>query len=229
MHTLTCEWCGKVFQAVKATSHGKPRRFCGTSCSARWRMTQPEIRARVLESIDRERSRDRMNALRARPDVREKLKAHLEGPGNPFRLPETRRKAQLALAQKGWNYLNGGNGTPMPVPQRLLLARLGPGWQAEFIVRTGQRGPLPTHFKIDIADPVLKVAVEVDGNSHQSSTGIARDLRKDAFLKSEGWTVIRVKNEEVMGDLEACAKRVIAACLSTTSKLAQETTSRTES
>src|SRR3990167_3219934 len=44
-HPRPCEWCGKEFtvQYVQATK----TRFCGRSCSAKWRMSQPEYLAKV--------------------------------------------------------------------------------------------------------------------------------------------------------------------------------------
>src|SRR3990167_7140558 len=40
-----CAWCGEPF-TVKYVQAAKTR-FCGRSCSAKWRMRQPEIVARV--------------------------------------------------------------------------------------------------------------------------------------------------------------------------------------
>jgi very-short-patch-repair endonuclease len=105
----------------------------------------------------------------------------------------------------------------------MLADRLG--WPMEFIVRTKMpRGSgYPPHYKIDIAEPALQVAAEVDGQSHLAKERIAQDVKKDEFLEYEGWIVVRVRNEEVLDDCESVAQRI----LSSTSKHPLATTSRT--
>ncbi|WP_370638500.1 endonuclease domain-containing protein [Deinococcus sp. 23YEL01] len=58
------------------------------------------------------------------------------------------------------------------------------------------------------------VAVELDGSSHSSRSRQAQDQKKDALLRSLGWTVLRWSNKAALSDPEACAR----AALSTTSK-----------
>ena len=55
---MMCEWCGKEFIAKRKMSKGKPRRFCGRSCSAKWRMSQPEYKRKYTEE-DRKEKVDR--------------------------------------------------------------------------------------------------------------------------------------------------------------------------
>lgn len=110
--------------------------------------------------------------------------------------------------------VRGGNGRPTPVAQQMLADALG--WETEHIVRTGRprRPGLPTHYKIDIANPVRRIAVEVDGMSHRAVSRQEQDTKKDRFLAGNGWTVLRFSNQQVMDDLEACVRTV----LSTTSR-----------
>ena len=90
----------------------------------------------------------------------------------------------------------GGNGRGITEPQRLLLQKLGGGWTAELVIGTGVRpgNGVPSHWTIDIANPELMIAVEVDGGSHSSAKVRERDARKDEFLASKGWSVFRVSN-----------------------------------
>lgn len=69
---------------------------------------------------------------------------------------------------------------------------------------------MPLHYKIDIANPVKKIAVEVDGGSHSATRVREADERKDAFLTSHGWRVFRFSNREVMADLEGCVRKVLS-------------------
>jgi hypothetical protein len=49
------------------------------------------------------------------------------------------------------------------------------------------------HWTIDFAHLSTKIAVEIDGSSHQHRDRQERDARKDAYLRSLGWIVIRIK------------------------------------
>ncbi len=43
-----------------------------------------------------------------------------------------------------------------------------------------------------------RVVVEVDGDSHETDSGRRHDFRRDAFLKSQGFTVLRFDNDRVL-------------------------------
>lgn len=101
--------------------------------------------------------------------------------------------------------IRGGNGQEMPLAQRTLLAALGGGWYAEHSVPTRLRSidpSYPTCYKIDIANPKKKIAIEVDGRSHSLLIRKQQDKKKDAFLKSQGWLVWRFNNDYVMNYLK---------------------------
>ena len=118
--------------------------------------------------------------------------------------------------------VRGGNGTPIPRPQQALVDALGPDWTVEFVVATGpNRSPgFPPHYKIDIANKGAMAAIEVDGKSHCLLARKQMDRKKEKFLASRGWTVLRFSNEAAMERLEECVQTV----LSTTSRLKSITT-----
>jgi hypothetical protein len=93
----------------------------------------------------------------------------------------------------------GGNGKPLPIPQKLLATALG--WQTEYSVPTKlkPKDGFPHCYKIDIANPVLKVGIEVDGCSHY--TRKKQDMKKEKLLKELGWKILRFTNKEVMTNL----------------------------
>jgi hypothetical protein len=99
----------------------------------------------------------------------------------------------------------GGVSKPMPRPQSMLADALGPSWTTEYPV---PKSGMPGNYRIDIAHLPTKTAVEVDGPSHSNPTQQARDDRKDAFLRSLGWTVLRFKNREVMRNLESITSKL---------------------
>jgi hypothetical protein len=142
---------------------------------------------------------------------------------NPMYNPVAREKMRTTLRAMGWQpSVRGGNGKGPTAPQLALACALG--WPMEQIVptRAGRTNPdrLPRHYKLDIANPTLRVAIEVDGGSHCGEERKAQDRKKDSFLRSIGWTVLRFSNREVTGDLAACVRTV----LSTTSRLRTITT-----
>lgn len=214
---IICEWCTKTKRKRIKTGCPIPR-FCDRSCSARWRMSRPEYVAKLNTERRIESSRATMRTLRVRPDVAAKLDAHLHGESNPFRNSAVRARSVATNRAQGWRHLNGGNGRGDTQAQ-ILLSRLL-GWPTEVVVRTGQRGPLPTHYKLDVASIADMVAIECDGRSHRTRQIQERDARKDEFLISCGWTVLRFSNEQIL--IETAA--VLAAVKCSTSRLAPVTT-----
>jgi very-short-patch-repair endonuclease len=73
-------------------------------------------------------------------------------------------------------------------------------------VRFRRQHPVPP-YTFDFACLPLRVAVEVDGDSHAQG-GVGRDARRDAVLAGAGWLVVRVTNAEVMGNLEGVLVRI---------------------
>lgn len=200
--TKLCAWC-----KVKPIAPTPGSRFCGTSCSAKWRMSQPEIRARVFTpELRAKQSKAQRARNKAHPELAvESSRRMIER--NPMRDPKTRKKVSEAHRQAGHRppFL-GGNGRPIAKPQAKLAAALG--WICEFVVRTNRTRP--THYKVDIANPSTKVAVEVDGPSHNSLKVQAADARKTAFLEAIGWLVLRVSNEDALHRTATMAASIIS-------------------
>ncbi|RYG33752.1 DUF559 domain-containing protein [bacterium] len=85
------------------------------------------------------------------------------------------------------------------------------GWKTEAIVRTAEvrekfDTPLPNHYKLDVADPERKIAVEIDGGSHTTLLAQERDARKQLALELLGWIVLRFSNRDVTERLEECVQ-----------------------
>lgn len=191
-----CAWCGKEF-TLRYVQEAQ-RRFCGTSCSAKWRMSQPEILAKVhAPAVARKRGDKRHAWFAAGSPAAEAERERIRAL-NPTKRPEVRAKISRTLeAMHHGPFARGGNGQGLTAPQRILLGTLGAGWVAEFALSLGQRTPgYPTHYKLDIAHPVRGIAIEVDGNSHY--TRRALDAKKDAKLATLGWTVLRFWNRDIL-------------------------------
>jgi hypothetical protein len=179
-----CTNCGNSFPLTDTARIYVWRKTGRAACSAECRA---ELRGRGMREY-----------LKRNPEYRDILAQRCREVINPLgHTPEARAKAAATRRRNGtYAMLNGGNGRPLPEPQRRLAELLG--WPTEFIVPTGQhvkRGP-PSHYKLDIANPAVKVAVEVDG-----------------WLGGAGWIVLRFTNQDVLADTAACARTVMAAAL----------------
>lgn len=131
---------------------------------------------------------------------------------NPMSHPESLEKMKATLAAIGHHpRQRGGNGASPTAPQSILASLLG--WPMEVVVPTGGKYQ-PHHYKLDIANAAMKVAVEVDGRSHGARARQAADRRKEEWLRGAGWCVLRFTNQEVLAQADRCVQTV----LSTTSK-----------
>jgi hypothetical protein len=119
---------------------------------------------------------------------------------SPSSRPEVQSKISAALrAMNHRPLLHGGNGRGPTKPQLLLHLALGPEWIMELIVLTKIRQPKwPAAYKIDVGHPGRKIAIEVDGPSHFAKRTQESDKRKEGFLRSEGWTVLRFWNNQIL-------------------------------
>src|SRR3990167_6118995 len=107
----------------------------------------------------------------------------------------------------------GGNGKGLTVPQQALLAELGPDCVPEYVVPTRKRAlGYPTSYKIDIAHPGCKIAIEIDGESHRSNTRKAQDIKKTSFLAELGWIVKRYTNTEAVHNAKLIAASMPRDC-----------------
>lgn len=136
---------------------------------------------------------------------------------NPMSRPEVRKKLSETMRAIGHKPpILGGNGRAMPIPVADLLLELNrglatPAWHPEHVFPCGhghRELGVPPHYKIDIANPVTMVAVEVDGPSHKSLRVQDADDRKNSFLRDRGWIVLRFTNAEVLRNTEAVAEMI---------------------
>lgn len=64
------------------------------------------------------------------------------------------------------------------------------------------------HYRIDLAYPGLRIAIEVDGAQHEEVDIARADERRQARLESAGWTVIRIRSSHFASDLLAALRRL---------------------
>jgi len=202
----TCLVCGKKFQLTRKQAWGN-KRFCGTSCSAKWRQTLPSVQiASRSESKSQKISAKLKQAFINNPQLAKNLSIRMTL-NNPTKNPETVKKIKATWAEFGHpltrQRLKGGNGKPLPKAQRILWAALGPEWKTEYPIKTKQpiHSGYPTCYKADIALPKYKIWLEIDGWSHGLKGRWGLDKKKTKLLKTLGWKGLRFSNQEVENNL----------------------------
>jgi adenine-specific DNA-methyltransferase len=65
-------------------------------------------------------------------------------------------------------------------------------------------------YIVDFCCPVLKLVIEIDGDSHADS--VQRDAERTAFLQENGCRVIRFTNVDVHRNLRAVLDAILEAC-----------------
>lgn len=65
-------------------------------------------------------------------------------------------------------------------------------------------------YIVDLACREAKLVIELDGGQHSVTTDY--DPRRTAFLEDQGWSVLRLWNNEVEHDPDTAAEFVIARC-----------------
>ncbi|MFQ5891455.1 MAG: endonuclease domain-containing protein [Candidatus Methanofastidiosia archaeon] len=208
-----CEHCGKKFDfRSQGKRYNSKRRFCNQSCSAKWRMKQPEIRMQIYTEertrkgkkskekwyktkeglCFRKEASKRMKKLNANPKFRKKMK-----------------KIHRSRRGKTWLGERGGNG--FVTDPQLLLSKLLK-LPMEYSIKTTKVKhlfqSLPNCYKVDLAIPKEKIAIEVDGGSHKLKKQRFLDHRKTEVLNLLGWKVIRFWNEDVMDNTEKVIRRI---------------------
>ena len=196
LKTFACARCGNSFERKNCPS--RPPKFCSRLCaSAKKAEEMAADHSRWETPAQAAAARRNLEKSRTAPAMRE----YLESDRNPFKGKDAeaiRARAHETGRKRGFPELRDGNGE-LTTPQVLLLKLLGSEFTPECSVSLGRRQPgFPTCYKVDLGCPRLKLAVELDGNSHRSKQRQALDAKKDAKLGSLGWAVLRFSNTEVL-------------------------------
>ena len=220
-----CLQCGKVYYLKPMGQLSAGQKFCSQSCAGRYRFRDPKARslqAAKIQARIRETGKWAWSGKK-NPAAAERMRRE-----NPMYDPVIREKARQALI--GRTFLSRGGNGQLTSQQVALCQALGlPESAMEYAIPTrkakGHFPSLPTVYKVDLAIPEMKLAIEVDGKTHKMKKWKFLDQRKTEILNFLGWTVLRFWNEEVDQDLNRCVR----ITLSTISKLkGTTTTSQTE-
>ena len=119
----------------------------------------------------------------------------------------------MRAALSGRTFLaRGGNGKLTPEQKAVAEALDLP---MEHAIPThkaqGMFPSLPPCYKVDVACPVSRLAIEIDGKSHLTRKWRFLDARKTSVLCALGWRVLRFTNERVRKDLSGVLTEIRAS------------------
>ena len=91
-------------------------------------------------------------------------------------------------------------------PERLLWSKLRNRQLAGWKFR--RQHPVGPYFA-DFACLEVKLIVELDGDTHGEAAQQKHDLKRTAFLNSEGWEVTRIWNAHLMENIDGTLDRIL--------------------
>lgn len=66
-----------------------------------------------------------------------------------------------------------------------------------------------SRYRLDLALPSFKIAIECDGKAyHSSPEQKAHDRKRDAFLRKQGWKVLRFSGSAINKDISKVVQRI---------------------
>ena len=66
------------------------------------------------------------------------------------------------------------------------------------------------HFIVDFACLSRRLIVEVDGGTHSTDREVAREARRERYLKDQGFRILRVWNADVRENMEGAMDTIVA-------------------
>ena len=115
------------------------------------------------------------------------------------RYPDRRGKRKLRLAGE---MLDGRAESPKESELRVILTRGGiRGLETNWSVRIGSLS-----FRIDLAIPSRKIAIEYQGDYHRDPAQWRRDMTRISHLESEEWYVFQFNADDLRDQVEVVAR-----------------------
>lgn len=173
------------------------RAYCSEACSKAFRA---RVSSETMASTNRRFASERMKRK------------------NPMASLEARAKMSQTLnAIRHRPSVRGGNGKPPTAPEMALLRALGVlGFEPQHVVKTRMPSGsgFPPCYKLDLGNPLFKIAIEADGACH---AGVRKELdrKRDEFLAGLGWTTLRFSNEAILNSLGTVVSTTLKLMAST--------------
>lgn len=194
-----CEFCGKEF-FVPDTKHGQRKRFCNTSCSAKWRNQTygPNLISDETKRKNAEILRNRWKDPEFRKKKTDYMKEH-----NPVYIPGVVEKSNKTKLQRGKlpNNYKYGNGKLSEYESLVYNDLIAAGFYYNYAINTRlARDAFPEKryahsYKPDFTNIIDRLCIEIDGPNHIHTKEL--DMKKEECLQFLGFTVIRFTHEQI--------------------------------
>ena len=66
-------------------------------------------------------------------------------------------------------------------------------------------------YIVDFACDAARLVIEIDGGQHYEAKGVENDARRDLYLKSEGYNILRFSNHDVLTNKAGVLETIISA------------------
>lgn len=186
-----CKFCGQPT---------KNKAFCSMSCNGKYATTTPEGREKFYtKERARKISASKLLMHKDHPEYANRFRQRQlkNNTASPVAVREKISRSLLAIGHAP--PIRRGNGWGPTKPEKILLDKF-PEAKNNFPVKTGalSGSGFPACYKVDVAFPNIRLAVEVDGQSHRSPLGRERDNKRDRCLMGLGWNVLRFTNKAIL-------------------------------
>lgn len=197
-----CEFCGKQFD-VEDTVHGRRKRFCNPSCSAKWR-TQKYGVAEISEEGKKHLS-ELMRARWENDDFKNAIISRMYT-DNPSFNPDVIEKAKRTKLQRGYvphNNFKYGNGKISEYEGKVYAKLIDCGFYYNYAISTKlARDAFPNknyakNYKPDFTNVSKRICIEIDGENHKEKVIRELDKKKEECLRFLGFIVIRFTHRDI--------------------------------
>ena len=196
-----CEFCGKSFE-VSDDKHGQRKRFCNTSCSAKWRNKTfgPNLISEETKRKNAQILRDRWKDVEFRKKKIEYMKNY-----NPTYIPGVIEKSNKTKLQRGHlpNNFKYGNGKISEYEMLVYNDLIQAGFYYNYAINTKlARDTFPDRhyaksYKPDFTNTLKKLCIEIDGRNHTLPEQIKLDKKKEECLEFLGFKTVRFTHEQI--------------------------------
>lgn len=194
-----CEFCGKQFE-TDDSKHGQRKRFCNTSCSAKWR--NKTFGANVPGEEARKQNSKRLHEKWLDPEFRSANIERMKN-NNPVYMEGVVDKAKATRVANGGyeNYFKFGNGRISKYEEIAYDYLKDMDFKYNFaiglkdMIEKYPNRHYPKNYKPDFTNLDYKICIEIDGPNHKHTKSL--DDKKDECLIELGYKVFRFTHEQI--------------------------------
>lgn len=216
---ISCAGCGKDFELLMGRArlklmNGKRVLYCSKSCANKYRKLSMKIKDKSLgnyaygkcicEICGTEFQYNKTKRGRKYCSRKCTYAAQAErGRNGTLNLLSSESRKKAFKGNK--NALS--NGSVIEGVMKATLINNNITFEEEYKIRNTVTGGC---LFLDFAIPELKIDIECDGEYwHTAPKFVEKDKKRDEFLKSEGWTILRFPGRKITKEIENCLEEIV--------------------